>query len=128
MLIKLKYKKPLSPGAQVNLNFGYPIMVEKLERKTMEDEYGATYVQEDVVQREMTSIFLDKTKEVELPLCFENVKAIAKLTAEKSNLFVFADSHSQKLYEESIDLYKEKKPKALSKPIVKKDKLEAQEL
>lgn len=128
MLIKLRYKKPLAPGAQVNLNFGYPIMVEKLERKTMEDEYGATYVQEETVQREMTNIFLDKTKEVELPLCFENVEAIGKLTAEKSQLFVFADTHSQRLYEESIDLYKEKKPRTLSKPTVKKDKLEAQEL
>tara|TARA_R110002126_G_scaffold5579_2_gene29476 strand:- start:4698 stop:5075 length:378 start_codon:yes stop_codon:yes gene_type:complete len=125
MLIKLKYKKPLTPGAQINLNFGYPIMVEALEKKTVEDEYGATYIQEDTVQREKHSIFLDKTKEVELPLCFENVEAIGRLTAE---IFVFADSHSQRLYEESIDLYTEKKPKKLQKPTPKKDKLEAQEL
>ena len=125
MLIKLKYKKPLAPGAQVNLNFGYPIMVEALEKKTVEDEYGATYVQEELIQREQTNIFLDKTKEVELPLCHENVEAIAKLT---EHIFVFADSHSQRLYEESIELYKEKKPKKLQKPTPKKDKLEAQEL
>ncbi len=128
MNIRLKYAKPLAPGAQVNLNFGYEIHMNVEQRVSYEDEWKEVQYTTETVLKPVTSIFLDKISTVEIPMCRENVEAITKLTfgADGKGIFRFADGLSEESFEQAKSTFaKSKAPKKQKKATPKEEVAEA---
>lgn len=100
MQIRLKYLRPIAPQAQLVIRTGYPVLIDKVVIKRKEDEYGASYEQEELERVVAPYIMLDKVKTIELPLCPENMEAIEKLT---TSMFGFADSLSADLFQKEFE-------------------------
>jgi len=130
MNIRLKYAKPIAPGAQVNLNFGYEIHINAEQRVSYEDEWHEIQYTTETALRPVTAIFLDKISTVEIPMCRENVEAIDKLTfgVDGRGIFRFADGLSEESFEQAKATFaKTKAPKKKVLAAPKKEVAEALE-
>ena len=127
MNIRLKYARPLAPGAQVNLNLGYEIHMNVEERTSFENQWNEVQYSTETVLKPVTSIFLDKVDIVEIPMCRENVEAIDKLTigVDGRGVFRFADALSEESFEQAKSTFA--KTKALKKKVIAAPKEEVAE-
>ncbi len=135
MKIRLKYAKPLAPGAQVNLNLGYQIQMNVEVRKAFENEWNEVQYSYETELKPVTSIFLDKTSTIDIPMCRENVEAIEKLTLgiDGKGVFRFADDLSEESFMQAKATFAKTKPAKKKQQIAAPKKevaeaLEAKEL
>ena len=133
MNIRLKYARPLAPGAQVNINLGYEVHMNTEVRTSFENEWNEVQYSTEIELKPKSSIFLDKVNTVDVPLCAENIEAIERLTigVDGKGMFRFADSLSEESFLQGKSTFSKAKPKkkvAPKKNEVAAEALEAKEL